>query len=208
MISVCIINLTPPPSERVPYIQWDLFINLLCLIICIGLEDWNDADVLTEVLAASQQEYLDSLKHQKSTEGSGSEQCQVENHYCTQQQIENLVQCKRETNVSSSASSPSKSRHKANANSNTEESIELLPAQTLNSLKVETNQDDNIQNQDVKTTDSALSSTAPFGTDIIRSTSKLNENIVPSDGPKLPSPVNEDCDKRRSPSRSPTEDTS
>jgi len=27
-----------------------------------GLDDWNDTDVLTQVLAASQQEYLDSLK--------------------------------------------------------------------------------------------------------------------------------------------------
>ena len=27
-----------------------------------GLDDWNDTDVLTQVLAASQQEYLNSLK--------------------------------------------------------------------------------------------------------------------------------------------------
>jgi hypothetical protein len=32
-----------------------------------GLEDWGDANILTQVLAVSQQEYLDSLK--KSKEG-------------------------------------------------------------------------------------------------------------------------------------------
>ena len=33
-----------------------------------GLEDWNDDDVLTQVLAASRQEYLDSLKKAKENE--------------------------------------------------------------------------------------------------------------------------------------------
>lgn len=37
-----------------------------------GLEDWGDADVLTQVLAASQQEYLDSLKKAKSQEEAES----------------------------------------------------------------------------------------------------------------------------------------
>ena len=42
----------------------------------LGLDDWNDAqcdaDVLTQVLAASQQEYLDSLKTAKESETSQS----------------------------------------------------------------------------------------------------------------------------------------
>ena len=33
-----------------------------------GLDDWSDTDVLTQVLAASQQEYLDSLKQAKEHE--------------------------------------------------------------------------------------------------------------------------------------------
>ena len=40
-------------------------------ILFSGLDDWNDAqcdaDVLTQVLAASQQEYLDSLKTAKES---------------------------------------------------------------------------------------------------------------------------------------------
>merc|ERR1711993_181017 len=35
-----------------------------------GLEDWSEADVLTQVLAASQQEYLDSLKHQQAADNN------------------------------------------------------------------------------------------------------------------------------------------
>ena len=33
----------------------------LCLFL-IGLTEWEDADILAQVLAASQQEYLDNLK--------------------------------------------------------------------------------------------------------------------------------------------------
>merc|ERR1712113_67818 len=49
-----------------------------------GLEDWSEADVLTQVLAASQQEYLDSLKHQESGEPGYSEKNKTENYYYPQ----------------------------------------------------------------------------------------------------------------------------
>ena len=39
-----------------------------------GLDDWADTDVLTQVLAASQQEYLDSLKQAKENKESQREQ--------------------------------------------------------------------------------------------------------------------------------------
>jgi len=39
-----------------------------------GLDDWSDTDVLTQVLAASQQEYLDSLKQAKEQETSQQQQ--------------------------------------------------------------------------------------------------------------------------------------
>ena len=39
----------------------------------LGLEDWSEADVLTQVLAASQQEYLDSLKKASKSRRSSSE---------------------------------------------------------------------------------------------------------------------------------------
>eukprot|EP00095_Tigriopus_kingsejongensis_P000006 maker-scaffold342_size201858-snap-gene-0.20 protein:Tk00006 transcript:maker-scaffold342_size201858-snap-gene-0.20-mRNA-1 annotation:"hypothetical protein DAPPUDRAFT_302835" len=38
-----------------------------------GLDDWSDTDVLTQVLAASQQEYLDSLKKKQNSSGASSE---------------------------------------------------------------------------------------------------------------------------------------
>ena len=37
-----------------------------------GLDDWNDTDVLTQVLAASQQEYLNSLKKAAAAKESES----------------------------------------------------------------------------------------------------------------------------------------
>lgn len=45
-------------------------ITFSCLI---GLEDWSEADVLTQVLAASQQEYLDSLKKASQSRRSSSD---------------------------------------------------------------------------------------------------------------------------------------
>ncbi|XP_015439118.1 PREDICTED: OTU domain-containing protein 5-B [Dufourea novaeangliae] len=38
-----------------------------------GLTDWEDSDVLSQVLATSQQEYLDSLKQSRSSPSSGSD---------------------------------------------------------------------------------------------------------------------------------------
>lgn len=59
-----------------------------------GLEDWSEADVLTQVLAASQQEYLDSLKHQDSPEISFSEKSKTENQCYNQQPTKSQVKCK------------------------------------------------------------------------------------------------------------------
>ncbi|XP_043514933.1 OTU domain-containing protein 5-B isoform X4 [Frieseomelitta varia] len=38
-----------------------------------GLTDWEDSDILTQVLATSQQEYLDSLKQSRSSTSSGND---------------------------------------------------------------------------------------------------------------------------------------
>ena len=40
--------------------------------LILGLDDWNDTDVLTQVLAASQQEYLNSLKKAAAAKESES----------------------------------------------------------------------------------------------------------------------------------------
>lgn len=40
----------------------------VCVCVCIaGLTDWEDDEILASVLAVSQQEYLDSMKHQSSS---------------------------------------------------------------------------------------------------------------------------------------------
>ena len=38
------------------------------MYLIAGLNDWSEQDVLAQVLAASQQEYLDSLKQQNEDE--------------------------------------------------------------------------------------------------------------------------------------------
>ena len=42
-----------------------------------GLTDWEDSDVLSKVLATSQQEYLDSLKQTCTSGTSGSETSEI-----------------------------------------------------------------------------------------------------------------------------------
>lgn len=40
----------------------------VCVRVCVaGLTDWEDDEILASVLAVSQQEYLDSMKHQSSS---------------------------------------------------------------------------------------------------------------------------------------------
>lgn len=38
-----------------------------CVCACAGLTDWEDDEILASVLAVSQQEYLDSMKHQSGS---------------------------------------------------------------------------------------------------------------------------------------------
>jgi len=48
-----------------------------------GLDDWSDSDVLSQVIAASQQEYINSLKKKKGqSDPAESEQCSSENKPC------------------------------------------------------------------------------------------------------------------------------
>ena len=48
-----------------------------------GLDDWSESDVLSQVIAASQQEYLDSLKKMKGqTVPAESEACSTESTSC------------------------------------------------------------------------------------------------------------------------------
>lgn len=43
------------------------------LFIHIGMSKWDDIDILTQVLATSQQEYLDSLKKQRDEQKEDSD---------------------------------------------------------------------------------------------------------------------------------------
>lgn len=53
--------------------------NLNCKIFDVlkffskGLTDWEDSDIISQVLATSQEEYLDSLKQSRLTSSASSE---------------------------------------------------------------------------------------------------------------------------------------
>jgi len=69
-----------------------------------GLEDWSEADVLTKVLAASQEEYLLTLKHKQSNDSSYNDKCNSEIHK-QPQRTEVPLDFKKE-NTSSASTSP------------------------------------------------------------------------------------------------------
>ena len=68
------------------------------------MEDWSEADVLTKVLAASQEEYLLTLKHKQSKDSSYSEKCNSDNQYQSHQQTKIPLNC-IEKNTSSASTS-------------------------------------------------------------------------------------------------------
>lgn len=49
-------------------INWWIFKNNVS-----GLTDWEDSDIISQVLATSQEEYLDSLKQSRLTSSASSE---------------------------------------------------------------------------------------------------------------------------------------
>ena len=52
---------------------FSLNVNIIFLTSGLELDDWSDTGVLAQVLAASQQEYLDSLKKKSSKDESAQE---------------------------------------------------------------------------------------------------------------------------------------
>lgn len=47
------------------------------IFVCIaGINDWDDFGILSQVLATSQAEYLESLKRQKDKEKESEEMCE------------------------------------------------------------------------------------------------------------------------------------
>lgn len=51
--------------------------------IIVGLTDWEDSDILSQVLATSQQEYLDSFKQSRASvaaESNGTDATVVESN--------------------------------------------------------------------------------------------------------------------------------
>ena len=53
-----------------------------------GLDDWSEADVLTKVLAASQEEYLLTLKNKQSKDSSYGEKCNSDNQFQSREQTD------------------------------------------------------------------------------------------------------------------------
>ena len=68
------------------------------------MEDWSEADVLTKVLAASQEEYLLTLKPKQSNNSSYNDKCNSEIHK-QPQRTEVPLDCQKE-NTSSASTSP------------------------------------------------------------------------------------------------------
>ena len=69
-----------------------------------GLEDWSEADVLTKVLAASQEEYLLTLKNKQSNDSSYNDKCNSEIH--KQPQRTEVPSDFKKENTSSASTSP------------------------------------------------------------------------------------------------------
>ena len=63
------------------------------------MEDWSEADVLTKVLAASQEEYLFTLKHEQSKDSSDSENRNSDNQYHSHQQTKSPLNCTEKNTV-------------------------------------------------------------------------------------------------------------
>ena len=70
-----------------------------------GLDDWSEADVLTKVLAASQEEYLLTLKNKQSKDSSYGEKCNSDNQFQSREQT-NIHMKSVEEETSSASNSP------------------------------------------------------------------------------------------------------
>jgi len=70
-----------------------------------GLDDWSEADVLTKVLAASQEEYLLTLKNKQSKDSSYGEKCNSDIQFQSCEQT-NLLINSVEDETSSASNSP------------------------------------------------------------------------------------------------------
>ena len=193
-----------------------------------GLEDWSDADVLTEVLAASQQEYLDTLKHQQSTDSSSSGNRRVDNQYYSQRQIESPIKCKGEGNTSTNASSPPKSRHKNGNNNNTikqpfdphapqeQQRPMTTPVPIVSAIQVERRVERSNNNKSQTQHNTVVSNVPPAhsipslsaSSCIISSSEQPKDNTVSSESSRNPSSTTEECDKSQSRTRSPASDSS
>ena len=192
------------------------------------MEDWSDADVLTQVLAASQQEYLDSLKHQQSPDNSSNGNRRVDNQYYSQRQIESPIKCKGEGNIATNASSPPKSRHKNGNNNNTikqpfdpyspqEQQRPInTPVPIVSAIQVERRVERSNNNKSQTQHTNVVSNVPPAhptpslsaSSCIIPSSEQTKDNTVPSESSRNPSSITEQCDKSQSRTRSPAPDSS
>ena len=192
------------------------------------MEDWSDADVLTQVLAASQQEYLDSLKHQQSPDNSSNGNRRVDNQYYSQRQIESPIKCKGEGNIATNASSPPKSRHKNGNNNNTikqpfdpysaqEQQRPInTPAPIVSAIQVERRVERSNNNKSQTQHTNVVSNVPPAHPTQSLSTSNCvspsseqpKENTISSESSRSPSSISEECDRSQLRTRSPTTDSS
>ena len=168
------------------------------ILNCLGLEDWSEADVLTQVLAASQQEYLDSLKHQ-SPESEYNETLNVEGQYHPQTQPRGANKCKEESNTSN-CSSPEACHKNPNYAILSEnqyprpvlDSI-VIPVPAMSTISIQNIDEGRTRNQDTIAVkeNSQLEKDSEVTNDLDAEQSIANP--VPSEASEFPDTVPEEC---------------
>lgn len=178
-----------------------------------GLEDWSEADVLTQVLAASQQEYLDSLKHQ-SPESEYNETFNVEGQYHPQTQPQGANNCKEENNTSNHTSPEAchKNSNYAILSENQYPRPDLdsivIPVPAMSTVSIQNIDEERTLNQDtigVKE-NSQLEKDSEVTNDFDAEQSLANP--VPSEASEFPDTVSEECRNMLSINTTESEDSS
>jgi len=181
-----------------------------------GLEDWSESDVLSQVLAASQQEYLDSLKHQQSAESDYSEKSNVENQHYPQQEDKSPVKCKDENNTSSALLPNSRLKttnsYILSEHQNPTEAYSISsvnPAFVASTIAVKSKTTGKVPNQDtVANATESHYSTDDLALNNISITEQPKVSIEPSECTESLNVNTEECSENVSRTKSPTTDAS
>jgi len=183
-----------------------------------GLEDWSEADVLTKVLAASQEEYLFSLKHKQSKDSSNSENRNSDNQYHSHKQTNSPLNS-TEKNASSASTLTKSHDNDNNYGVTTDEDKFLLtdsqiPQQDVNSsnaapISVLSSVPIQINSEIVQNEDDAIGVSPDYLTEDLLSSDKCTEepilHIVPNEYSESSGVNSQECSETVSRTNSPEE---